>query len=181
MGMKGQLLSILELKVGRYCMGLLSGPRAMVKAYTERSLQGCRWVASNDENLRATFTVIRGRLEWPQLWLRPWSTLTSVDWAGATASPDYLSAFLSFQGPTRLALHLGQGCWGFQFFCASGLLGFGQNDNGQVPSNREKGVSCQVSPARSLGGWRPLLTKVWGIVVCMARLPGVASQLQSDS
>lgn len=86
-------------------MGLLSGPRAMVKAYTERSLQGCRWVASNDENLRATFTVIRGRLEWPQLWLRPWSTLTSVDWAGATASPDYLSAFLSFQGP-KLQLSL---------------------------------------------------------------------------
>ena len=78
-------------------------------------------------------------------------------------------------GP-RLALHLGQGCWGFQFFCASGLLGFGQNDNGQVPSTERK-----ESPARSPGGWRPLLTEVWGIVVCMARLPGVASQLQSDS
>ena len=58
-------------------------------------------------------------------------------------------------GP-RLALHLGQGCWGFQFFCASGLLGFGQNDNGQVPSNREKGVSCQVSGGLEATSYRGL-------------------------
>ena len=69
--------------------GLPSGPRAGVKACTERSFQGCKWAASDDENLRATFTFIQGRLEWPELWLRPWSTLTSADWPGATASPDY--------------------------------------------------------------------------------------------
>lgn len=96
MWMKGQHLSVLELKVGRYCgfslaAGALDSRAApgLVKACTERSFQGCKWAASDDENLRATFTFIQGQLEWPQLRLRPWSTLTSADWPGATTSPDY--------------------------------------------------------------------------------------------